>query len=345
MKIRPGIVAIGVAAVFLSGCMGPPGGFPSGHPTGGGGAHGPGSTPTPTATQARETGLVPPARVFGGDCNALYSAATVSAALGATVTLQNNYANDPGFAVERVGGISCYWSGADPTTSLGVAVVAMPAEAVTYTTPTGCSLALYDTSGCTLEDVHNGIRLSGAIFDAYGGATATAGMQAALTAAFETSATEAMSAPVPIPAAGSWAGIPDCSGVVAAGDYSAVPGLGAGATGEPWGGFDGFFPPAMSTLWSQYSPTACGLIGPSAEIGFAAEGGLRWQGAASASAAGASALAVSGIDEVWVKEDGGRYYVNVLDGPNWLSFDVAHVSNVPAIAQQLVTALDTTAIP
>jgi hypothetical protein len=170
-------------------------------------------------------------------------------------------------------------------------------------------------------------------------------MQSALVAAFEANATEAMSAPVPLPAAGSWDTSPDCAAVVALADFSAVPGLGAGTTGEDWGGFDGYFPPALSALWSQFSPTGCGLIRSGAEVGFNAIGGLRWRGAQAAADGGATSLTVAGVDEVWVTENDSRYYINVLDGPNWLIFDVAHVSNAAAIAQQLVAALDATAIP
>ena len=72
---------------------------------------------------------------------------------------------------------------------------------------------------------------------------------------------------------------------------------------------------------------------------------LRWRGAQAAADGGATPLDVDGIDEVWVTDTGDRFYINVLDGPNWLNFDVAQVSNAAAIAQQLVAALDHTAIP
>ena len=303
------------------------------------------ATPSPTATQERETGLVRPATVFGADCGSVFSEAELSSALGLTMTFNTAAGFDPGLAVERVGGIECNWSGPTTGTSYYVTVVVVPSAAVSYTVPTGCG-DLYDSTGCVLESDVNGIRLSGAILDGYAsGAHSTPAMQSSLLTTFEAHATEAMSAPVPLPAAGSWDTTPDCAAVVSLGDFSAVPGLGTGTTGEEWGGFDGYFPAAMSALWSQFSPTGCGLIGSAAEVGFYAYGGGRWQGAQVAADAGAIALAVDGLDEVWVTETDSRYYINVLDGPNWLNFDVAHVSNAAAIAQQLVAALDATAIP
>ena len=304
------------------------------------------ATPEPTATQERETGLVRPATVFGADCASVFSEAQLSAALGVTMSFNAAAGFDPGFALEQVGGLECNWSGPTSGDTFYVAVVVVPAAAVSYTAPAGCGVDLYESTGCVLEGERNGIRLSGAILDGYGGTiTASTTMQSAVVAAFEANATEAMSAPVPLPAAGSWDTSPDCAAVVALGDFSAVPGLGAGTTGEDWGGFDGYFPPALSALWSQFSPIGCGLIGSGAEVGFNALGGLRWRGAQAAADGGATQLSVAGIDEVWVTETDSRYYINVLDGPNWLNFDVAHVSNAAAIAQQLVAALDATAIP
>ena len=304
------------------------------------------ATLSPTPTQERETGLVRPAAVFGGDCGAVFSEAQLSAALGVAVSFTAGGGFDPGYALEQVGGVECNWAGSTSGNTYYVTVVVVPAAAVSYTVPTGCGVDLYDATGCVLEDERNGIRLSGAILDGYDSAAASStAMQSAVIAAFEANASEAMSAPVPLPAAGSWDTSPDCAAVVALADFSAVPGLGAGTTGEEWGGFDGYFPRALTALWSQFSPTGCGLIGSDAEVGFNAIGGLRWRGAQAAADGGATPLDVAGIDEVWVTETDSRFYINVLDGPNWLNFDIAHVSNAAAIAQQLVAALDATAIP
>ena len=48
------------------------------------------SSPTPTATQARETGLTAPAQPFGGDCSALMSDAEASEIFGVDAHLSQN---------------------------------------------------------------------------------------------------------------------------------------------------------------------------------------------------------------------------------------------------------------
>jgi hypothetical protein len=282
-----------------------------------------------------------PAQVFGRDCGKLFSEADVAQILGTPVTLTPPSRWEARtVAVEQHGGIRCHWAG----DSAAVWLVALPESPVTYSTQDGCGTA-FETQIvlCPLESVAEGIRLSGAVAPQRGDGQAE---QRALIALFTERAVSDVAVPAPISAAGAWVYPLDCPGVVAAADLSAVPGLGADATGDWTLGVEGTYSsPAESQLWGNSSPVCeiwAGTDGGAA-VDFEAYGGARWEQAGLA--AGATPLPVDGLDAVMATPTSdGRFDIDVFDGPNWLHFTVTFTNNAGPIATALVAALDATAV-
>ena len=125
------------------------------------------AAPEPTATQARETGLVPPARPFAGDCANLMSDAEASTVLGKdAVSYVPELSFAPEYTVELHAGMHCKWVSADGTFSDSADVVVLPADAVAYDEPSGCTPAgdAFLAPRCAVEAVVNGTRVSGAVW-------------------------------------------------------------------------------------------------------------------------------------------------------------------------------------
>ena len=77
---------------------------------------------------------------------------------------------------------------------------------------------------------------------------------------------------------------------------------------------------------------------------FSALGGSRWAEAEVTAFAGASTIAVDGIDSVVLSPYyGDTTRVDAFDGPNWVSFSVRHASNAGHLRRHS-SPLDTTAI-
>ena len=286
-----------------------------------------------------------PRQVFDGDCSRLFTTEELEAAVGTAVTPvpAADIFDNQGTENQRFGGLRCDWVA--PEYAVYVGVLVLPAAAVSYTEDHACDIALESGhAGCALEAITNGIRISGVVTrsDRDIGLAATA--QAALLAVFAEHAVGVNVAPVPLPAAGAWSFPVDCPAVVAAADFSGVPGLGASSTGDHGGGSDAFYPRAALELWSDVGPPHCFITGESVYLYFDAYGGGRWKEAEVAAGAGTAPIAVDGLDAVYsVPLGDGTFRVNVFDGPNWLQFTVNFTTNAPAIAQTLVASLDLTA--
>ncbi len=302
---------------------------------------------TPTAAaQERETGLVAPAQVFGGSCDALFTAAELGEAIGIPVTGPNTWQLQDGGTryVEQHGGIRCSWSASGFAAS--VSLIALPESAVDYAEPTGCGIETEGGStGCSLEATENGVRLSGAVFRTDNDLAALGAAQTSLLDLFAQRAQGANVAVLPLPAAGSWAWPVDCATVVAAGDFSAVPGLGGSVTGGQTGGSDAYFVAAENALWGGFVPPYCEVGHDQIWVYFSALGGGRWTQSEVSAFPGSSTIAVAGIDSVLLSPGyGDTTRVDVYDGPNWVTFNVRYASNAGSMAAALVAALDTTAI-
>jgi uncharacterized protein YceK len=341
MRAAHVVIALAVT-LLLTGCQAltPPSSTPSG------GAPSPTPTLSTSPVQERETGLAKPRQVFGGDCAQLFTAEEVGTALGVPVAAQADVDIFDNFGIidEQNGGLRCAWV-ADGYAAL-LDVLVLPADATDYDEPSGCGSYLESgMPACPLEASAGGIRISGLAgrFDVE--LTVIESATNALLSMFEERATPANSAPVPLAAAGSWAYPVDCEAIVAASDFSAVPGLGASSTGSAGGGgSDAYYPAAVIALWRELGLPHCVIAGESVYLYFDAFGGGRWM-EAELSAAPASLLPVEGIDAVYATPLGdGTSRINVFDGPNWLQFTVSFTKNAGAIATRLVTALDATAI-
>lgn len=306
------------------------------------------ATPTPTATQERETALVAPAQVFGGDCEALFTSAEIGAILGvdSVITSHGPRISQNGFTyVEQHGGVRCDWYDADLQSE--VSAIVLPEAAASYLAPTGCDLHFESgATGCSLEATQNGIRISGEVHRNDNDTSALIAAQSSLLELFAQRAEDAAMVALSLPAVGAWAWPVDCVAVGAAGDFSAIPGLGAATVGVRAGGGTGaYYHPVDFALAGDFPIPHCLLRNGDVFVYFIALGGSRWAESEVTALAGATTVAVEGLDSVVLSP----YYdettrVDVFDGPNWVSFSVRYASNAGALSQALVAALDTTAI-
>ena len=227
-----------------------------------------------------------------------------------------------------------------------VLVLVIPEDAVDYSPPTGCDVGIEGSTGCELEAVRNGVRISGGVFREDNDQAALASAQSAILDLFAERADGADEVPLPLQAVGAWAWPVDCAAVIAAGDFSAVPGLGASAEAGRGGGSSGaYFTPAEIKLAGNYPVPYCDVRNGDVSVYLIALGGSRWAEAEVTALDGATTIAVDGIDTVVLSP----YYndttrVDAFDGPNWVSFSVRYATNAGALAQALIEALDTTAI-
>ena len=333
------LVAASVIAMALSGCGA--GDLPVGEPDG---TH---ATPMPTATQARETGLVPPARPFGGDCANLMTDAEASTILGGKPVAAFSFDSDffaPEYSVELHAGMHCNWVPVDGTFSDSIQVVVLPADAAGYVEPSGCEPAgeTFLAPRCAVEAVVNGTRVSGSIWIDADSTEPVAAATAQFLQLFSERANVAVPAPTPIPAVGAWALPVDCKSVVAAGDFSAVSGLGPAVTGGQTGGTDVRPAPAEVALWGGLGTPFCSVANGSVDVTFVASGGGRWMESGVATAG--TPFAIDGYESAYTSPGQvGLTRVDVFDGPNWLHFQVRYTSNAKTLADALFAALNTTA--
>jgi hypothetical protein len=301
-------------------------------------------SPTPTPTQVRETGLTPPARPFDGDCANLLTEAEASSLLGESATLYPFEGPQLDATVALHAGVWCFWVAADRDGSVGLDVVLLPEQAVSYDIQHGCEPAgeMYGSARCAVEAVANGTRISGSLWDSTNAVDTTAVTRDAFVDLFTERANAATPAPVPIPAIGAWALPVDCASVVAAGDFSAVPGLGASSTGDHTGGTDVLPPAAEMALWGGLGMPYCEVRGEAANVLFVGSGGGRWL--ESSVAETTTPFAIEGYESAYVSPgQDGLTKVDIFDGPNWLHFEIRYTKNAKALADALFAALNTTA--
>lgn len=304
------------------------------------------ASPSGEPEQQRETGLTRPSGVFGGQCDNLFTDAELEAVMGEPLALEANHFRElwgGGGVIDQAGGLMCTWNG---TQGLVIAI-ALPEAAVDYEAPPwDCAEGSHDSYNysCPLESIVNGTRLS-AYVSASTSVDATRVSRDALIAIFSEKAAAVSPVPVPIPAVGAWVLPPDCAAVVAGADLSAVPGLGAGSTGSPYGGYGKDAPMAEGAIAGDWSPPTCVIMGVSAEVEFAPIGGSRWREADLAARADATALTLAGVDAAYgVPYENGTTLVYAFSGPNMLMFAVKFTKNAAGIATALIASLDSTAV-
>jgi hypothetical protein len=314
-------------------------------------------TPTPSepAAPTRETGLEAPRQIFEGDCSSLFSDEALSDALGVSMTVNLNADRGGGrdvdvlqATVEQLGGMQCDWSSVSAG-KMRLWAFVYPDGTFEYTAKShACVFTGFEGNDCRVDSVEGGAVISGVLGSPESESTAadlkkSESQRAALLALFADRVNTADIALAPIPAVGAWNLRVDCEAVVAKSDLSAVPGLGAAATGERSGWIGGYLPHFVRSLYGD-SATGCVINGESAQVFFTALGGLRWKGAASVTKSGARPLDVKGVDAVFMHDSSsGTHTIDVLDGPNWLQFEVKYPKNAGPIALALVAALDATA--
>jgi hypothetical protein len=301
-------------------------------------------SPTPTATQARETGLVAAARPFGGDCANLLTEAEASSLLGESAILYPVEGPPLDTTVALHGGVSCFWIAADRDGTVGLDVVLLPEQPVSYDVEHGCepSGEMYGSARCAVEAVTNGTRISGSLWDSSDSVDTNEVTRDAFLELFTERANAATPAPVPVPAIRAWALPVDCASVVAAGDFSGVSGLGASSTGGQTGGTDVLPPAAEMDLWGGFGTPYCEVNGEAANVLFVASGGGRWL--ESSVAAAGTPFVIEGYESAYASPGwDGLTNVDVFDGPNRLHFEIRYMSNAKALADALFAALNTTA--
>ena len=325
------------AAVGLAGCASPS-------------APGP-AVPSPSATasapadaeQARETGLTRPALAFNGQCDLLFSDAQLSSVMGAPLALTGNHwdefwGGDALFA--EYGGFECTWISGNAR----VIALVLPEAAVDYTPQDYECTETHDSSlmSCPMESIVNGLRISGLATLGQDPVAATVARDA-LLAIFTDKATGQAPVPVPLAAVGSWSLTLDCAGLAAGADFSAVPGLGAGAVDVGALGAGKDISQAESALVATES--ACAVQGDSAMVSFIPVGGARWTEERVAARPEASPLALDGVDAAYgVPYADGTTLVYAYSGPNLLMFQVRYTKNAAAFATALFASLDATAV-
>lgn len=329
-----------VAAVTLAGCasLSPSNSNPPPAPQ-------PSATASAEPEQQRETGLTRPAGVFGGQCDALFSDAELQGAMGESLSLGANHWVElwggTGL-VDQAGGLMCTWDGDESR----VIALALPEAAVDYEPSfNGCS-ETHDSSylSCWIDAVVNGTRLSAQVTLNEDEATVVAASDA-LLGVFTDKAAERTPVPIPIPAVGSWALPPDCVAVVDGSDFSAVAGLGAGATGTAGYGYGKDSPQAWREFSKAWMPPTCVILGEGAEVEFVPIGGSRWREEGVAARSDATVLPLDGIEASYaIPYVDGLTLVYAFDGPNMLMFAVRYPKNAAGIATALIASLDSTAV-
>lgn len=304
----------------------------------------PAESPMPTSTpaaQERESGRTQPAQVFGGDCAAVIPTQQLNAATGLQLSRIEAVRGLPrsfpdAFVLQQVGGLDCGWG----TGGFGaVYVTIVPADAVPTRVAEPCGSGASPQFGtdfvCELEQVTNGMRMSG-IFTVNGGTLATAQSRAdAVVALFVASAAAVAPVPLPLPAEGAWSNPAACAALKPAlVDRDLLGGAPKPMIGTA-GGDDAYITPVNRALSGRdvesamvqcavYSDTplsaaqtAAGMI---QTLEFAILGGGAWAQDIVAERPDAAPLTIPGVDRAFlVTDDEHGEWIAVFDGPNYLS--------------------------
>jgi len=299
-------------------------------------------TPTPVPTQKPETGLVQPAQVFDGDCDALYSPEDARSILSKNLERKvvKDFSGDAyDFLDDQVGGMTCSW--ATPDWGTGVMVSVVPVALLPFTTAKACAKSVDGSDGyeCEIEAEANEMRLSGKAWFAKDGLS-NATKTAQLVSLFEDRAAAAERVPLPIPHADSWSNPVGCSILEPLLDDPKMLGGTGDLTIYQGNGTDAYFTPAQHVLYGfadRAASVACTITtadpnreltkaelkaGKIRDISFSLAGGAAWVRNELADWDGTKKLSIDGVDSAYlvVGDDGdGWHEIVVFDGPNMLS--------------------------
>ncbi len=286
--------------------------------------------PTPTREPVELIDVAQPAQVFGGDCSAMFTDVALSEALGQAVSpLDWQQGVDPeSLLVEQVGGIHCVWGALD--TSPVLAVVVVPASAVTVPEETVCVGTMISNTSCPVDVTANGTRLSGVVTADFEGADSLARV-AAVEALFTASA-NAVAPVVPTLIAGAWANPIDCAGVAENVDWVALGGS-ADVVPDDTLGTDVYASAVERELRGGRVLGWCYLYSPGISIApaFWALGGGAWARDAVLAQDGATVVDVPGLDLVVETPVEGGTTIDIFDGVNWLRSDLRGPETYPVL--------------
>ena len=301
-----------VAALVLTGCAASP---PAPEPV-----------PTPAVTSTDGPDLAAPAQVFGGDCDALATAAEVSAAVGreVSVTVVDGI-NLGGKVFAQAGGLECNWRGDDGTS---VYVGVLPAAAADFTDETGCDVVIdVPLPICTFAASAEQLRLVGTVGVGQGD---TAAQVAAGEVISDLFVQRAVSSPTPTPVAGAWPPLSNCAQFAGAFDW------------YDSGFLEAYYTPAYRALRGGGLGQCSAQVAGESSVDVAVLGGARWVESEVAAQPGTEKTDVAGLEAVYVGPllSSGYRYIDVFDGVNWMqAFVVDPDAAMPAIVD-LVTQLN-----
>lgn len=299
---------------------------------------------------------MPPAQIFGGDCNELLSDAEAGDILGVTIPAPEPFTADPSqwgwfdgsVRLPVEGGLSCGWS--DGTFESRTFFDAVPAAAApTVTGANDCGTGR-DEGGaylCEFDFVAGDIRFAGLIQ-----ATSTNATDAALDALLARLTERAEAAepvPSPIPAADAWSNPVLCPALDAAlaNDFVSP---GTSTRLDSTRG-SAYLTPVYSDLVGLdkgYALCAFRVPGDTTEsVEVVAVGGAAWVKDEVSSAAGFEPIEIEGADSAFLHQSARNereVVIVAIDGPNavWMRFDVDRpVADGPKpIAEQVLVAVN-----
>lgn len=282
--------------------------------------------PTPSATPTVEPALAAPAQVFDGDCDALATAAEVSAAVGREVSVTVfDGINLGGKVFAQAGGLECNWRGDDGTS---VYVGVLPATAADFTDETGCDVVIdVPLPICTFAASADQLRLVGTVGVGQGDTAAQVAAGEVLSDLF---VQRAVSSPTPTPVAGAWPPLSNCAQFAGAFDW------------YDSGFLEAYYTPAYRALRGGGLGQCSAQVAGDNSVDVAVLGGARWVESEVAAQPGTEKTDVAGLEAVYVGPllSSGYRYIDVFDGVNWMqAFVVDPDAAMPAIVD-LVTQLN-----
>lgn len=269
----------------------------------------------------------------------MFSDAALSEALGQPLT-QPEYPAEWAPALEpesqlvaHAGGMRCDWaeppSTPDVFTTPVLLVVAVPAGAVSVPEDTVCVETDISATGCPIDVIANGIRLSGLLTSDLDGADRAARV-AAVEALFTASASATSAGTLPGPEPGAWPA-QDCAAIA-----SSLSGAAASFTSDDSMGTDAYASVVEVDLRGGRRLYPCSLVSDSVSLNFSVLGGGAWVRDDVLALEGATVVDVPGLDLVVERGVGD---IDVFDGVNWLRA-YATGPDRHATVKSIVEALD-----
>ena len=317
------------------------------------------SVRTPTPTPTAEPIPSAPAQVFGGDCDAVLTAAQAGEALGMPMSVMT--AGDPKitpqeFAVRQLGGLDCGWAPTAAQTGARIAIVVLPAAFMEPTDTTkpycyGSDSGTGWTASCSFNVEGSGFWLSGVASTPVG--TTNEDARTAIAKLSAQFSLNAAAAPVFVPtptAPGSWTDTTqtDCmadseplAAALAETGITAAPG---NAAGELPHGFYRALGSAgtAACMWSREASTGRDDVFDTDILP-----GAAWVQTQLAALPGVTEVSVAGVERALLSNPdpalGRAPGLDIFDGPNWLHLDL-HSMQEPVsygpVAAALVAALN-----